>query len=57
MIENDLEPYDFIFMDLDMPVVDGLAANKVIIEKIKEIPKYYNSIKIISCTASEGPNI
>ncbi len=43
------EPYDLVLMDIDMPIMDGLTANRL----IKEIDKRDNrgSIPVIALTA------
>ena len=44
--------YDIVFMDLQMPKVDGLTATK----KIRQIEKF-NNMPIIALTASDGGDI
>lgn len=41
-------------MDVEMPIINGLSANKQILVKIQNLPKYSTHINIISCSASEG---
>jgi CheY-like chemotaxis protein len=43
------KPYDIIFMDCDMPVMDGYTATSILKEKMKS--QEIMSIPIIACTA------
>ena len=52
MVENNLEPYHIIFMDVQMPVKDGITACQEIQQFTKNMSKYNNMI-IIFCTACE----
>ena len=52
MIKNNLEPFDIIFMDVDMPVMNGYEA----CQNLREITvdhERYNKMIIIFCTAFE----
>ena len=46
-IDNNYTPYDLIFMDLEMPVMDGYLATK----KIRQIPGKAAKVPIIALTA------
>ena len=35
MVEHSEPPYDFIFMDIDMPEMDGMTASNEILELFK----------------------
>ena len=40
MIKNNDEPYSIIFMDVDMPIMDGLTASENIIQKFIKNKNY-----------------
>jgi CheY-like chemotaxis protein len=47
--EEQLQPFEFVFMDIDMPLMDGLAATRV-------LRSLSFSGKIIAVTAHNEPN-
>ena len=52
MIKNNLEPFDIIFMDVDMPVMNGYDACQNLREMTVD-NEIYNKMIIIFCTAFE----
>ena len=50
------KPYDIIFMDIEMPVMNGLEATTALLEMFKEYP-WATSLPIIAITAHDTPQI
>ena len=53
-IESGQSPYDLIFMDIDMPIMNGFDATKYIRSKISLFSTQRKLNKIIMCSAYES---
>lgn len=53
MINDNEILFDLIFMDIDMPVMDGMEATKMIRKKIEQMNKR-NKTRIVFCSAFES---
>lgn len=51
MIQCNEDPFALIFMDIDMPVMNGVDASKAIKEKIGAQSPFRDAVKIIMCSA------
>lgn len=54
MIDKQENPYSLIFMDIDMPIMNGLDASKLIKEKILTHYQYNKALKIVFCSAYDS---
>ena len=57
MVKNNEDKYDLIFMDIDMPIMDGYETVEEMNRVVKNEVKYESKITIIACTGYNGDEI